>query len=301
MERSAGDQQVAVMKPSISTSVLFLGAPGLIGNYAIPALVADGIAVLAGSRRGLAVGGAAGVTVDMRDPETLARTMEGIATVAFVIPDVIDMEALGLNVVAAAQSAGVRRLLWFSSFGASRKNEARFSRRHPVIDEAVRTSGIPYTTLRPNFFMQDFTAFYRETIRTAGGIFLPLGDARISHLDLRDLGEAAVAVLKHDRHLGRSYELSGPEALHTSEVAEQIGSAIGRPVRYASIPAAVLEAELRNAGADPYFAAGLAELYSWIQDSGLGSEVTPAVEQLLDREPTPFRKFAVDHRSAWLD
>jgi uncharacterized protein YbjT (DUF2867 family) len=227
--------------------------------------------------------------------------MQGIATVAFVIPDVIDMEALGLNVVAAAQTAGVRRLLWFSSFGASPKNEARFSRRHPVIDEAVRSSGIPYTILRPSFFMQDFTAFYGETIRTAGAIFLPLGDARISHLDLRDLGEAAVAVLGNDRHLGSSYDLSGPEALHTSEVAEQIGSAIGRTIRYQSIPAAVLEAELRGAGADPYFAEGLAELYAWIRDSGLGSEVTPAVEQLLDREPTPFRKFAVDHRSAWLD
>jgi len=150
----------------------------------------------------------------------------GIATVAFVIPDVIDMEVLGLNVVSAAQSAGVRRLLWFSSFGASPKNEARFSSRHPVIDEAVRSSGIPYTILRPSFFMQDFTAFYGETIRTAGAIFLPLGDARISHLDLRDLGEAAVAVLRNDRHLGSSYDLSGPEALHTSEVAEQIGSAI---------------------------------------------------------------------------
>ena len=185
--------------------------------------------------------------------------------------------------------------------GANPKNEARFSRRHPVIDEAVRDSGIPYATLRPNFFMQDFTAFYGETIRTAGAIFLPLGNARISHLDLRDLGEAAVAVLKDDRYLGGSYDLSGPEALHTSEVAEQIGSAISRTIRYQPIPAAVLETELRKSGADPYFAAGLSELYAWIQDSGLGSEATPAAEQLLGREPTRFRKFAVDHRSAWLD
>jgi hypothetical protein len=58
---------------------------------------------------------------------------------------------------------------------------------------------------------------------------------------------------------------------------------------------------LRDSGADPYFAAGLAELYAWIRVSGLGSEVTPAVEQLLGRKPIPFRKFAVDHRSAWLD
>ena len=143
------------MNPIISPSVLFLGAPGLVGNHVIPALAEAGIRVRAGSRRGLAVAGAAGVPIDMRDPETLRRTMQEIDTVAFVIPDVIDMEALGLNVVAAAQSAGVSRLLWFSSFGASPKNEALFSRRHPVIDDAVRSSGIPYTILRPNFFMQD--------------------------------------------------------------------------------------------------------------------------------------------------
>jgi uncharacterized protein YbjT (DUF2867 family) len=289
------------MNPSISSSVLFLGAPGLVGNHVIPALTEAGARVLAGSRRGQSVGGAAGVTVDMRDPESLARTMQGIATVAFVIPDVIDMERLGLNVVTAAQSAGVKRLLWFSSFGASPENNARFSCRHPVIDEAVRVSGIPYTTLRPSFFMQDFTAFYGETIRTTGTIFLPLGDARVSHLDLRDLAQASVAALRDDRHLGCSYDLSGPEALHTSEVAEQIGSAIGRTIRYQSIPAAALEAQLKEAGADPWFAAGLAELYAWIRDSGLGSEVTQAAEQLLGHEPTPFRKFAVDHRSAWLD
>ena len=289
------------MNPIISTSVLFLGAPGLVGNHVIPALTGAGIPVVAGSRRGLAVAGAAGVTVDMRDPETLVRTMQEIATVAFVVPDVIDMEALGLNVVAAAQSAGVSRLLWFSSFGASPQNEARFSCRHRVIDEAVRSSGIPYTILRPNFFMQDFTAFYGETIRTADAIFLPLGDARISHLDLRDLGAAAVAALRDNRHVGCSYDLSGPEALHTSEVAEQIGSAIGRPIRYEAIPAAAFEAQLHEAGADSYYASGLAELYSWVRDSGLGSEVTPAVEQLLGSKPTPFGKFAVDHRSAWLD
>ena len=75
MERSDGGQQVAVMNSTISTSALFLGAPGLVGNHVIPALAEAGIPVLAGSRRGLAVGAAAGVTVDMRDPENLARTM----------------------------------------------------------------------------------------------------------------------------------------------------------------------------------------------------------------------------------
>ena len=289
------------MNPSNSSPLLFLGAPGLIGNQIIPTLRKAGCTVLAGSRRGLSVGGAPGVVVDLRDPESLARAMGGMAMVGLVIPDVRDMESLGLNAVAAARAAGVRRLLWFSSFGAKADNRARFSRRHPVIDEAVRASGIPHTILRPNFLMEDFTAFYGETIRTTGAIFLPLGDARVSHLDLRDLAEAAVAALTNDRHLGKTYDLSGPEALHTAEVAEQIESVIGRTIQYQPVSVPAMEASLREAGMDPWFAEGLAELYGWIRDSGLGSEVTDAVEQLTERRATPFQRFAADNRSAWLD
>ena len=289
------------MNPSNSFPLLFLGAPGLIGNHVITALIKAGCTVLAGSRRGLSVGGAPGVVVDLRDPESLARAMRGMATVGLVIPDVNDMESLGLNAVAAAKAASVRRLLWFSSFGAKADNQARFSSRHPAIDEAVRASGIPYTILRPNFFMQDFTAFYGETIRTTGTIFLPLGDARVSHLDLRDLAEAALVALTNDRHLGKSYDMSGPEALHTAEVAEQIGSAIGRKIRYQPISVTAMEASLREAGMEPWFAEGLAELYGWIRDSGLGSEVTDAVEQLIGRKAIPFQQFAADYRLAWLD
>jgi hypothetical protein len=62
-----------------------------------------------------------------------------------------------------------------------------------------------------------------------------------------------------------------------------------------------MEASLRDAGMDPWFAEGLAELYAWVRDSGLASEVTDASEQLLGREPNSFGQFAVDHRSAFLD
>src|SRR5258708_40245795 len=107
-----------------------------------------GFSVSTAGRRGLSIGDALGIAVDLRDSTNLARAMQGVATVALVLPDVPDMEAIGLNAVNAAKAAGVRRLLWFSSFGAKPDNQARFSRRHPVIDEAVRSSGMPYTILR---------------------------------------------------------------------------------------------------------------------------------------------------------
>src|SRR6516165_2028183 len=67
------------MNPSIPSPLLFLGAPGLIGNQVIPVLIEAGFSVLAGSRRRLSVGGAPGVGVDMRDPASLARAMHGMA------------------------------------------------------------------------------------------------------------------------------------------------------------------------------------------------------------------------------
>ena len=76
------------MNPSSSSPLLFLGAPGLIGNQVIPALINAGFSVLAGSRRGLSVGGAPGVGVDMRDPASLARAMQGVAAVGLVISGV---------------------------------------------------------------------------------------------------------------------------------------------------------------------------------------------------------------------
>ena len=122
------------------SSLLFLGASGLMGNFVTPALIKAGFSVSTGGRRGLSVGGASGVAVDLRDSNSLARTMQGVATVALVLPDAPDMETLGLNAVNAAKAAGVRRLLWFSSFGAERDNQARFSRRHLVrLDPRFRT------------------------------------------------------------------------------------------------------------------------------------------------------------------
>jgi uncharacterized protein YbjT (DUF2867 family) len=289
------------MNLSNPSSLLFLGASGLIGSFVTPALIKAGFSVSTGGRRGVSVSGAPGVAVDLRDSNSLARAMQGASTVALVLPDAPDVETLGLNTVNAAKAAGVRRLLWFSSFGAERDNRARFSRRHPVIDEAVRSSGIPYTILRPNFLMQNFAFFYGDTIRATGTIFLPLGDARVSHLDLRDLAEAAGAALTEDRHINKTYDLSGPEALHTGEVAEQIGAATGRPIGYRPISIAEMESSLREAGMDVWFAEGLAELYGWIRDSGLGGEVTDNVERLLGRKATPFLQFASDERTAWLD
>jgi len=92
-----GSHTLPPMKTSNFSPVLFLGASGLIGSSVTPALIKSGFSVLAGGRRGLSVGGAPGIGVDMRDPKNLVRAMRGIPTVALVLSDIPDMESLGLT------------------------------------------------------------------------------------------------------------------------------------------------------------------------------------------------------------
>jgi uncharacterized protein YbjT (DUF2867 family) len=98
------------MNASKFSPVLFLGAPGLIGRPVTLALIKSGFSVLASGRRGLSVDGAPGIAADTRDPKNLYQAMESISRVALVVPDVADMESLGLNVITAAKAV-LKRLI----------------------------------------------------------------------------------------------------------------------------------------------------------------------------------------------
>ena len=94
-----------------------------------------------------------------------------------------------------------------------------------------------YTILRPNGFMQNLIAYFAPSIRAQGAFYQSTGDAKISHIDLRDIAAAAAKILLLPaQHAGKIYELNGPEALSYAEVAEKISKATGRKVQYVDIP-----------------------------------------------------------------
>jgi len=161
------------------------------------------------------------------------------------------------------------------------------------VENYIIKSKIPYTFLRPNLFMQGFLSF-RHTIASQGMFFAPASHARISVVDVRDIGEVAAKTLAEPGHEGKTYDLTGPEALTHAEMAEQLSQAVGKPIRHVDVSPEVMKEALIKNGLPVWQAEGVAEDYEHYR-KGDGQEVSSAIRDITGYEATYFAQFALDH------
>jgi uncharacterized protein YbjT (DUF2867 family) len=223
--------------------ILVTGAAGQVGQAVLSSLVAAGTRCRALYRRPAdaqeAPPGVEAVLGDFSDADSMRRALAGVDAVFLVcaaIPALVDLEG---HAIAACMAAGVSRVVLASALGAA-DHPTSFPSWHRQVEQRLIASGLSSTILRPNGFMQNIVAFHAGTIRSQGAFYDALGPARISYVDVRDVGAAAAAILLAPPadHAGRIYELHGPAAIGQEELAALIGAAIGRPVRYVAVPEA---------------------------------------------------------------
>ena len=180
------------------------------------------------------------VTIDYNDPETLRAAFRACDRLFLLGPNALNQTELELNAVAAAKAAGVRHIVKQSVLGAAEEAYS-LAKIHRPVEKAIETSGLAWTFLRPNSFMQNAVTFMAQTIRAEGAFYSATGQARISHIDVRDLAAVAKAALTTDGHDRKIYTLSGPEALTYDELADELSTVLGRVIRHVSLPAADLK------------------------------------------------------------
>ncbi|MGH8773124.1 MAG: NAD(P)H-binding protein, partial [Burkholderiales bacterium] len=161
------------------------------------------------------------VLLDFAKPETLPPALAGVEAVFLLGTGVRGQSEGEINVVNAAQAAGVKRLVKQSIWGAANE-QFSLAKMHRAVERAVEASGLAWTFLRPNGFMQNFANDMAETIKARGAIYQPAADAQISHIDVRDIARVAARVLTSPGHEGKAYELSGPQALTYGEAANAL-------------------------------------------------------------------------------
>ncbi len=135
-----------------------------------------------------------------------------------------------------------------------------FSSRHRDSEENIEASGLPYTFLRPNGFMQNLVNYDAGTIRSQNVFCGCQGNGAVSMVDIRDVAAAAVIVLAATGHEGKSYALTGGEALTNQRVAEKISRVAGRKISYVDLPAAELKKGILSAGTPEWSADALIDL-----------------------------------------
>jgi uncharacterized protein YbjT (DUF2867 family) len=161
-----------------------------------------------------------------------------------------------------------------------------------VIEDALASSGLPYTVLRPQSFMQN-TLMAASTVATQGKIYQPMKDGRLGMIDARDISAVAARVLTEEGHDGQTYTLTGPAAISFHDVARILSGILGREVSYLSVSVEKAKETMLARGLSEWVADTLTE-YANAHSAGYSDWTTDDVERLTDHPATPYQQFAKD-------
>lgn len=277
-------------------TVLVTGATGTVGSALIPALQARGVSVRAMTRdAGRAVPGAETVVADLREPDSVAAALKGVDAVFLNSPSTADAAALQIRFADLARDTGVPRLVVLSQYAARADSPVRFLRWHAEVEAHLQTLGLDHTVLRPNLYLQALLGFARTIAQ--GWFAAPIGDAAISAIDIRDIADAAAAVLTGTGHTGRTYTLTGPRAVTHDQIAEALAAATGRDLAFHNASADQFAAALTGM-IPPWQLEGLVEDYAHYA-RGEAAEVSTAVDDLTGHPARDVADFARDYAAAF--
>lgn len=280
--------------------ILVTGATGNNGRELIKGLSTAGAAVRGMVRNPVAADKLTGVEFvagDFDDPESVHRALDGVERAFLVTNSTERAEEQQLGCVRVARAAGLRHIVYLSQLHATKNSPVRFLRYHATVEEAIAASGIAFTNLRPNLYMQGLFGF-RSSIIREGRFFAPIGDARVSTVDVRDIAPVAAAALTQSGHDGKTYDITGPESLTHAEMASRLSEAVGRPIMFVDVPETTMRDALLAFKFPQWQADGLIEDYAHYR-RGEASAVSPAVRDVTGTSPHSFSEFARDYRLAF--
>lgn len=233
---------------------------------------------------------------DLNQPDALESAFRGVVKLFLLSPGP-DVPAQDTALVQASQHASLNHVVMLSSLGAELGGIGG-GRPHMPGEKLLQDSGIPWTILHPSEFMTN-TLWWSESIRSAGAIFVPTGTGRIGFIDPADIAAVAAHVLTSPGHEGKTYRLTGPEALSTADIAEHLSAILGKPIRHIDVPEAAFREGMQATGFPPPLIEMQVEYCAAVKEGRVGI-VTNEIEQLLGRPPHSYAAWAHENARAFL-
>ena len=239
------------------------------------------------------------VAADFSDKSSLRTALNGVDAVFLACAPVPNLVELESNMIDACVECGVQHVVQLSALGAGDYDKS-FPAWHQKVEYKLKGSGIDYTILRPNGFFQNITAFYAPTIRTQGAFYASMGAAKVSFLDVRDVGAAAAAILVAPvKHARKIYELFGPESMSYAELADHISKVTGRAANYVDIPEEALRKSMLDMGMPVWQVDALIDLQAYYIGGKAGT-VNDVLRNLLGRPPISVDDFLSEYKQDFL-
>jgi uncharacterized protein YbjT (DUF2867 family) len=274
----------------LMSEILVTGSTGTVGAQVVAELLARGQQVSAAVRSGRAGRfdrSVSEVVFDFEDPSTFEGALAGVSDVFLMRPPQMSDSKAMRPFIDAMKTHSVEQVVFLSVQGAG----SNLFVPHHGIEQYLKRSGLPWTFLRPSFFMQNLSTTHRADICERDEVFVPAGGGRTNFIDALDIAQAAAVALTTPGHLGKAYELTGSEALTYAEVAQALSEACGREITYPSPSAREFKSRMKESGCDADFVSVMGSIYL-IAKLGMASGTTSELEELIGRPPTALREWA---------
>ncbi len=277
--------------------IFLTGATGKIGGETARQLIEKGASLRALVRdeskaADLKAAGVELVVGDIADAETLRTGLSGAQRAFLLLPNGEHQEANEKQFTDLCRELGVKHLVKMSSMEAVAHAETPIPRAHWAVEEYIRGSGLDWTMVKPNFFMQNLMAS-AALIKEKRMFSLPMGDGTTGMADARDIGAVCAEVLTADGHAGQSYEITGPEVITFHEAAQRFSEVLGEPVKYVPMPMDKFRERMTGV-LQPWHLNAVCELFREIAEIGI-DHTTDTFKRLIGRDPISLRQFVGDH------
>lgn len=275
------------------TTTLVIGANGQIGSALASLLAAQGQTVRRATSRAASQSGE--VQVNLATGAGLAAALTGADQLFLMTPPGFANHHQLLNpAIDAAKAAGVRKVLLLSAMGANADDNIPLRQAELHLER----SGLAWNVIRPNWFMQNFHTFWLHGIQTQGQIFLPVGNAKGSFIDTRDIAAVAARLLSSDDFVNAAHDLTGGESLDHTQVAAILSKAAGRTIGYTDIPEDAMRQGLLGAGLPADYTEFLLVILGAFK-AGYAERITDGVERMTGKAPIRLEQYAQDFKANW--
>ncbi len=284
-------------------TILVIGGTGTVGSGVVQELLKRGAKVRVLARKQPEKGKLpAGVELaigDLLDPPSLEKAMQGAEKIFLVNAVVTDELTQALIAYGIARRVGVKHITYLSVFKVEEFRDVPHFASKLAIESALREFGLPYTILRPGYFIQNDLAL--KDALTGPGIYpMPLGAAGICAVDTRDIAEAAAISLTQPGHEEQTYDL-GPTLISGPANAATWSKLLGKEIRYTGHNFDQWEQQMRGNGLEAWQAFDLRTMFQAFFDRGFVSTETEIARltKLLGHAPRSYEDFAKETAALW--
>lgn len=281
------------------TRILVMGATGQVGGALISELAKDPSVDVVAAARNVEKAGDLGVPVvylDLDKFETFSPALQGVDSIFMATGYTVDMLRQSKDLVNSAKRANVTHIVHLGACGDDDTRVAHYG-WHQFIERYIEWSGIRFTHLRPEIFMQNLLGYGGESYVKHGVIRHYVGGARLSWVDCEDVAAvAAVCLLDPSTHAGRTYRL-GYEAKTYYELAQAFTEVLGQPFSYEPQAPTDFLRNVLAAGAEPAYMKCVFDSYTdFTNGKDIGAdEVFDNFMTITGRQPKTIAEFAIKH------